>query len=328
MGTRNRQLYVERLQRENLPPPDDQTMQYLRDIVDEGVLGASKHVQLVQDLFLHLMQKASDKEIAWRKIKVAGQLITEIRGVDTPIIGNSIRWLLRDLDGHDPEYILETLREKTNSWQTEARQRLDEILKVGKAILGASPVILAFDYSSTVAAVVKAKHEHDPKTTVIVPESRAIDGGRPYLQEFAQAGIEASYILDMAVEHMMPSVTAVLLGVESLRCDGSFLNTIGSRTVARLAKLYMIPTYACTDLYKLDLTSYNGHMKIPKLRSYDDRLLSNVSLSSNASRVTTSAPELEAIGPDLHSGFITEHGLIPPQSIWMLGRSVFPEVAQ
>lgn len=328
MTTDKRQLYIERLQRENLPSPDDQTMQYLHDIVDEGVLGASKHVQLIQALFLHIMQQTSNKEIAWRKIKVAGQLITETRGVDTPLIGNSIRWLLRDLDGHNPEQVLRTLRERTDSWQTEARQRLDKILQIGKAILGASPVILTFDYSSTVAAVVKAKHEHDATTTVIVPESRAIDGGKPYLQEFTQAGIEVSYILDTAIEYVMPTVTAVLLGVESLRCDGSFLNTIGSRTVARLAKHYMVPTYACTDLYKLDLRSYEGYLKTPNLRSYDERLLSNIALPVQAPRVTTHAPELEAIWPDLHAGFVTEHGLVPPQSIWMLGRSIFPEVAQ
>lgn len=321
----DRYRYSELLERASLPPADEHTMDYLYAIVDEGVLGASRHVQLTQKLFLHLMHTEDNQEVAWQKIKLAGELIADTRGVDTPIIGNSIRWLLRDLDGHDSDHVLKTLNERTSSWQKESKQRLDKILAVGDAVLGDAPTILAYDYSSTVAAVVKHKHLREPQTTVIVPESRAIDGGRPYLEEFVSAGIKVRFVLDMAIEHVMPDVVAVLLGVESLRCDGSFLNTIGSRTVARTAKLLAVPTYACTDLYKLDLRSYQGHMKTPSLRSYHERLLSHSSVASEE-EVTTDAPELEVIGPELHTGFLTEYGLVPPQSIWSLGRSVFPEI--
>lgn len=319
----NRDRYQEMLERSSLPPADARTMEYLHAITDEGVLGASRHVQLIQELFLHLMRTTQDQSVAWQKIRLAADLIVTTRGVDTPIISNSIHWLLRDLDGEVPERIHDTLRERTTAWQDEAKHRLRKLLTVGNAALGGAPTLLAFDYSSTVASVVKHKHECDPKTRVIVPESRAIDGGRPYLDEFSAAGIDVHFILDMAVEHVMPRVTAVLLGVESLRCDGSFLNTIGSRMVARTAKLHAVPTYACTDLYKLDLRSYQGYTKTPTLRSYDTRLLVD---SLPEGRVYTDAPELEAVGPELHTGFLTEHGVVPPQSIWALGRSVFPEV--
>jgi len=320
---KNRDRYQELLERSSLPPGDARTMEYLHAITDEGVLGASRHVQLIQELFLHLMQTAQDKAVAWQKIRMAADIIATTRGVDTPVISNSIHWLLRDLDGEAPERVLDTLRERTTAWQHEAKRRLAKLLTVSNAALGEAPVLLAFDYSSTVAAIVKHKHGRDPKTRVIVPESRAIDGGRPYLEEFNAAGIDVHFILDMAVEHVMPRVTAVLLGVESLRCDGSFLNTIGSRMVARIAKLYAVPAYACTDLYKLDLRSYQGHMKTPTLRSYDARLLAD---SRPEGRVCTDAPELEVVSPELHTGFLTEHGVVPPQSIWTLGRSVFPEV--
>lgn len=322
-----RQQYVDLLAVQRLPPPDDETMEYLRLIVDEGVLGASKHVQLIQELILHLLRETSDQSLAWRKVQLASSFIAETRGADTPVIANSIHWLLRDLNAQEPKVIAQTLRVRTDCWRREAQERLERILTAGTALLGETPVILAFDYSSTVAALVKASHEQSPSTRVVVPESRAIQGGGPYLKEFLQAGMKVHYVLDMAIEHVMPKVTAVLLGVESMRCDGSFLNTIGSRLVARLALTYHVPTYACTDLYKLDLRSYAGKRKEPGVRDYDHRLLEGLDLPEGAT-VDTTCPELEVIPREMHRGFITEHGLIPPQALWGLGREVFPEAAR
>lgn len=321
-----RQHYADMLEREHLTPPDEPTMEYLRLIVDEGALGASKHVQLIHDLFLHLIETSELNE-AWRRVELVGAFIARTRGADTPVIANSIHWLLRGLDGRNPEQMEATLRERVKTWTKEAHTRLQRLTDVGVALLGDAPTLLTFDYSSTVAAVVEAVHTEHPGTKVIIPESRAIDGGAPYLREFAERGISVHYVLDMALEYVMPKASAVLLGVESLRCDGSFLNTIGSRLVARTARRQSVPVYGCTDLYKLDLRSYHGYLKNPSIKTFDERLLMGRTFPKEA-LIETASPELEVIPPELHDGFITDLGFLPPASVWTTGREIFPEVKE
>ncbi len=182
---------------------------------------------------------------------------------------------------------------------------------------------MAFDYSSTVSAIVLALAAANRSLTVVVPESRTIAGGARYLQEFLPAGLTVRFLPDAAIEYGLGFCDAVLLGVETLRCDGSFLNTIGSRMTARLARGRGIEVYGCTDLLKLDIRSYSGWRPDPALRSYDKSLLAGLSLNG-VGRAITTAPELEVIPADLTTAILTEHGAVPPQAIWSLGRETFP----
>ena len=153
---------------------------------------------------------------------------------------------------------------------------------------------MAFDYSSTVSAIVLAMAAPNRTFTVVVPESRTISGGARYLEEFIPAGLTVRYLPDAAIEYGLGFCDAALFGVETLRSDGSFLNTIGSRMIAKLARLQGIEVYGCTDLLKLDLRSYSGCRPVPALRSYDKPLLTDLSLPGLSFAVTT-APELEVV---------------------------------
>jgi translation initiation factor 2B subunit (eIF-2B alpha/beta/delta family) len=110
--------------------------------------------------------------------------------------------------------------------------------------------------------------------------------------------------------------------VETLRADGSFLNTIGSRMIARLARDDGVEIYGCTDLLKLDMRSYDGHRPDPAIRTYD-RPLTEGLVIEGIERADTSAPELEVILATLITGLLTEHGPVPPQAIWALGRQLY-----
>lgn len=322
-----RQEYVVLTKEMGLPVPDDRTLEFLRLVVDEGTLGASKHIGLVHELFIHLMERQPDKDQAWREVNLAAEFLARVRGIDTPVITNSIGWVLRSLDSVPPDGREEEIKRRSKLWKVQATQRLSRLVEVGVNTLGERPVVVAFDYSSTVEALIKVAFEKGKSPKVIVLESRAIAGGEPYFLEFLGLGLDVHYVPDMALEFVIPDATAVLLGVESLRCDGSFLNTIGSRIVARTANLYHVDVYACTDLFKLDARSYKGHFKKPTLRSYDELLLKDLHAPLQGS-FSTSAPELEVINSSLISGFITDYGTVSPAQIWALGREALPEVKE
>ena len=49
----------------------------------------------------------------------------------------------------------------------------------------------------------------------------------------------------------MPMADFILMGVDSLACDGSVANKIGSAMVAKLAKTCKKPVYFASELYKI-----------------------------------------------------------------------------
>jgi hypothetical protein len=97
--------HVDELKALNLSKPDDQTMHYLWQIVDEGVLGASKHVSLGNELLLHILETVADSNEALRRARLAASFISRTRGQDTPVIGNCLSLLLADLDKIEPEVL-------------------------------------------------------------------------------------------------------------------------------------------------------------------------------------------------------------------------------
>jgi translation initiation factor 2B subunit (eIF-2B alpha/beta/delta family) len=314
--------HLDELAKAGLSAPDEQVMHYLWQIVDEGVLGASKHVALGNELLLHILDKAPDRDEALLRARLVSAFIARTRGQDTPVIGNSLALLLGSLDNVAPQEQEQALRDRIANWTKTAAERKARLVEIATRHLAQRKGIMAFDYSSTVAAIVIALAKINPKLEVVVPESRSIAGGARYLEEFLPAGLSVRYIPDAAIEYALHWCDTALFGVETLRSDGSFLNTIGSRMIARLAKLDGVEVYGCTDLLKLDMRSYDGHRPSPAIRSYDHPLLDGLAIEGLA-KADTHGPELEAIPAELVTGLLTEHGVVPPQAIWSLGKSVF-----
>jgi translation initiation factor 2B subunit (eIF-2B alpha/beta/delta family) len=315
--------HVEELKTAGLTPPDEVTLRYLWQIVDEGVLGASRHVALGNDLLLHILDTVPNQWEALLRARMAARFIARTRGHDTPVIGNSLTLLLAGLDDIPERQRASALRARIKNWAEAAATRKNRLIASAVTQLAHVGGVMAFDYSSTVSSIVLALATGNRNLRVVVPESRTIAGGARYLEEFLPAGLTVRFLPDAAIEYGLGLCDAVLFGVETLRCDGSFLNTIGSRMTARLARGQGIEVYGCTDLLKLDLRSYSGCRPVPALRSYDETLLAGLSLAGLGYAVTT-APELEVIPAELTTAILTEHGAVPPQAIWGLGREIFP----
>lgn len=312
--------HVREVEAAGLSAPDEATMHFLWQIVDEGVLGASRHVQLGNQLILHLVDTGRE---GVRRARLAAAFIARTRGHDTPVIGNSLDLLLAGVDDVAPDQQANLLRERVAAWDAAAVRRKERLVSVAASHLADARGIMAFDYSSTVSAIVIALAKANPRIAIIVPESRAIAGGIRYLEEFLPHGIEVDFLPDAAIEYGLKACDAALFGVETLRADGSFLNTIGSRMIARLAGQMNIEVYGATDLLKLDRRSYGGHRPDAAIRSYDSVLKAGLKIAG-LERARTRAPELDIVPAHLVTGLLTEHGPVPPSAIWALGREIFP----
>ena len=304
-----RHAYVDRVAGLGLSPPDDHTMHGLWQIVDEGVLGASRHLRLTLELLRHQMETATDPETGWRRAVCTAGFIAETRGRQAPTIANGIRRLLHGLEAEPAAARGPALARRIEDWSAAAERSREALVGHAVATIGPGRRVIVFDYSSTVAAIVTRLARAAPPEEVIVPESRAIAGGRPYLEAFAAAGMAVRYVVDAAFDHILAGRAVVLLGAERLWPDGSLVNTIGSRPLARLARWRGCPVHGCADLLKLD----SGGFVEPELREFP-HLLDGIELPPQA-RVSTATPELEVVPAELLTAIITERGPVAPAGL-------------
>ncbi|TDL81644.1 hypothetical protein E2L08_05925 [Palleronia sediminis] len=297
--------YRDILRQADLPDPDAETMHGLRDIVDEGVLGASNHVALALPL---VARKArADRPTALTEAMELARFIARTRGVGAPIVANALNWQTEGIEDLSPAEAIERLQERAEAWDTAAATRRRELIERGVAALSACRNPLIYDYSSTVADLVRALASGGGLSRIVIPESRAIDGGRRYMSALADLGVPILFLPDAALEYAMSQSDAVLLGAESVTRDGGISNTIGSTLAARAAQAHNVAVYGAADLFKVG-KRMAAELPAPDARTYDFLL-------KEGEVASTSAPELEIVPPDLVTAILTELGPVAPADL-------------
>jgi len=292
---------IERMRAAGLPPPDAATMAALLDIVDEGVLGASRHVGLSMDLVARLADEGP-RGTAWRVAEETARFVAEVRGEGAPIVANALAWQTAGIAELPEGERAGALAARVDAWSTAARDRRDRLVRAAVAALADCRAPLVFDYSSTVSDIVVALAARGLER-IVVPESRAIDGGRPYLRDFAALGVPLHVLPDAASEHAAALSDAMLIGAESVTADGGVVNTIGSVPHARAARAAGVPVYGAADLFKVGAIA-SADWPAPPLRRYP-ALEGEIAVDSRA-------PELEIVPPSLLTALLTEVGPVSP----------------
>lgn len=291
------------LKSRGLPAPGPTTMAALLDIVDEGVLGASNHVALALPLVAGIASEP--RPSARDEALVVAAFIANTRGLGAPIVANALKWQTEGVVDLEPAEAAAVLGERSARWDVEARARRTALVSRAVETLADCPALLIYDYSSTVADIVRACRPHLDR--ILIPESRAIDGGRRYMAALADLGVEMVFLPDAALDWSVGQSDAVLLGAESVTIDGAVINTIGSTSAARAATARGVPVYGAADLFKVGSLPMRD-IPVPSTRSYDFLL-------KDGERASTRAPELEMVPPDLVSGLLTEVGCILPADL-------------
>ncbi|WP_299820337.1 hypothetical protein [uncultured Jannaschia sp.] len=295
--------YVEQRRAQGLPEAEPYVMEGLRDIVDEGVLGASNHVALALPLVARLA--AEPRATAGNEALELAQFIAGTRGLGAPIVANALRW---QTDGAaQAEDAAALLHARAEHWGVTAAERRRALLAKGVAALDGYRRPLIFDYSSTVADLVRAMADRGGLDRIVIPESRSIDGGRRYMTALADLGVPILFVPDAAIDYAASRSSVLLLGAESVTRDGGISNTVGSIVAARAALSCGLPVYGAADLFKVGERDA-AELPAPELRRYDFLL-------KEGEVASTEAPEIEIVPPALVTAILTEIGPVAPEAI-------------
>ncbi|MDH3675260.1 MAG: translation initiation factor eIF-2B, partial [Anaerolineae bacterium] len=216
-----------------LPPLSDSAHQVIHQLLSGEYLGASRNIRQINDLFVSITESwtTPSAEELIHTLVATGDYLIATRGRNTPAIANAIRLVLRKL--HDtpfatPNDVKTLIQTRRTEYNRLSLANAELIAECGANLLANSEVVLAFDYSSSIMAVLKRLADRGRKLQIIVPESRCLDGGRPIANEATGWGHSVTFIVDMAFGHFIPQADAVLSGAETIFANGDCWNTVGS----------------------------------------------------------------------------------------------------
>lgn len=285
--------------RELLPP---EAQERFDDVNEQRVLGASSHIRIIGDIFLSIAENGADDPLPLLR-GIADHFIAT-RGESSQAITNAIGLMLRNVHGSSRAGLAQSIRKGVECYRTEAAKDLEKIRSLLWTVLEGKRTLLLYDYSSTVAAISALGQEHGVSFRCIVPESRALDGGRPYVAPLLRAGHSVHVIPDCALYQYIPACDAAFIGSETYYPDGTCFNTVGSELTALLCSQFHVPFYVPTPLLKLDLRALDGYRK------------------SRSSTITASA-SAAAGRPTKRQAWTSS-----ARSLWPLHRSSSPLISQ
>jgi ribose 1,5-bisphosphate isomerase len=312
----------------SLPALPEAVQPYLDELAS-GPIGASRTIRVMNDMLCAVADgwSGSGDELLRLLTETASHYVAT-RGMNTPAIGNALVPLVSGLERlADEEPDVPAIRgwidARRTAYNEESLRNVELMADHGARLFAGMKTILAFDYSSTMLAILTRLGEDGTTKRLIVPESRCLDGGRPIAEQATAAGHEVAFVPDMAVGVFIQESEAVLIGAETIFANGDCWNTIGSYPLAELARIHGVPFYVATELIKIDRRSYDGFR--PPVRPRDfGAVLGYPGGFSCPERITTVAPELDTTPASLITGYITPVGILRPEQIEAEARKLYP----
>ena len=307
------------------PPPALPTLPagaaaHLADFEDPAILGASRQIATANKLFVALVQEhpGSPEEVLGDLRVVAAYLIAQ-RGASTQAMPNALAQMLAGsaawADLPPTKFRQQALRALGGYLDRSSRDR-DRVTEIGVTVAATARRLLAYDYSSSVAAILARLGTTATPPTVVIPEARSLNGGRRFVEELASTGLTIEFVPDAALSSLLQSCDLALIGAETVGADGSCYNTVGSLGVALACNFWRVPLYVPTTLIKIDTRTLWGYQR-PSPPLHGSRLYGLTAgwSASDQARVQVVSPDLDAVPARFISGFITEAGVLPPAAI-------------
>lgn len=282
------------------------------DIVEGRSLGASNHIKMISRMYSEIAN-CNDEEAAETKIKAVGDFFKETRGKSSYAIVAALEKIEIKIKEGNASY-KENVNNARIAYFNEADADLEKLLTYTQRILSNMQCVMIYDYSSTVE---KAICRADKKLTVYIPESRAINGGYPFVEGVVKAGHDVHFIPDASMLSVLKNVDGVFIGAETFYPDGTAFNTIGSDILAELCKLKHVPYYVLTPCIKCDVRARYGIYKEVLIKNLNNTLTDQWP-DELKNRVHCETIELIDIQPELISTYVTEKGILRTSDLFSI----------
>ncbi|MDI9518979.1 MAG: initiation factor 2 [Bacillota bacterium] len=296
----------------------DTSFKSFDDIRYSRVLGANRHINMIGEILIDIINDSkTENELKDRFIKVASYY-KETRGNQSRAIYNAINEMtygFNDIDFNDLDKAKQKIINKIKEYDKNAKKNTAKIIEYSNNLIENMKAIMLFDYSSTLnELILKSNSSID----IYIAESRALDGGRPFVEAALKAGHRTFFFPDSTMLEVLKKCDAAFIGVESYYPDGTVFNTIGSDILAILCKSLNKPLFALTPMIKVDERNAYGFTRLsPMPYDYSIKIATNWE-KELVEKIDFNGVKLVEVEPELITAIVTELGVIPPRAMYSI----------
>lgn len=208
------------------------------------------------------------------------------------------------------------LRKLIIAHEQEMILKIDEGAKrladYGAKLIPDDALVLTHCHSSTSTMCMIAAKKMKKRFSVVSFETRPRYQGRKTAAELAAAGINVTSAVDGAMNLYMKKADIVIVGADSVTSRGDLINKIGTSTLAHIARMNDVSFYSAAELFKYSPMTIFGTRE--KIEERDPKEVWDH--PPKGVRITN--PAFEATAAKYISGYVTELGVIPPQSFFAM----------
>ncbi|MFH0884997.1 MAG: S-methyl-5-thioribose-1-phosphate isomerase [Candidatus Micrarchaeota archaeon] len=187
-----------------------------------------------------------------------------------------------------------------------------KLAEYGGKLIPDDALVLTHCHSSTSTSCMIAAKKMRKRFSVICFETRPRWQGRKTALELARAGIDVTISVDGGMNLFMKKADIVIVGADSVTSRGDLINKIGTSTLAHIARMNDVSFYSAAELYKYSPMTIFGTRE--KIEERDPREV----WEKPPKGVKIRNPAFEATAAKYISGYITESGVVPPQSFFAM----------
>ncbi|MEM0437984.1 MAG: S-methyl-5-thioribose-1-phosphate isomerase [Candidatus Micrarchaeia archaeon] len=232
-----------------------------------------------------------------------------------PMLRNYLRYLVSRITGQ--EGTVDELKQEVAKLEqgiyVEMELSKKMLVDYGSQLIKSGGVYYTHCHSSTVVGILKEAYDDSKDFSVIVSETRPRYQGLKTAKALASYGIPTTLIVDSAAHAYVRRADAVLVGADSVSASGDLINKIGTCAIAQFARSHQIPFYSAAELYKFDHLTKWGMLEPIEMRDPKEVYAGPV---PKALKIEN--PAFDLTPAQLITAYITERGIIPPQSIMLL----------
>ncbi len=187
-----------------------------------------------------------------------------------------------------------------------------KLASYGAKLIPDDALVLTHCHSSSSTKILIEAKRIRKSFSVVCFETRPRFQGRTTATELAKAGIDVTLTVDGAMNMFMKKADIVFVGADSVTSRGDLINKIGTSTLAHIARMNDVSFYSAAELSKYSPMTMHGERE--KIEERDPKEV----WDKPPKRLKIRNPAFEATAAKYINGYVTEAGVIPPESFFSM----------
>jgi len=265
--------------------------------------------------------KYKDREKFLSSLEKYKQILIQTRPTE-PLMRNIIRYIFNSIKekGASPKEMRSMIKISANEFFFNSKKAKERIAKIGARMIKKNTTVFTHCHSSTVIGILREAWKSGKKFEVIHTESRPRYQGHITAKELTKIGIPTTMVVDSAISTYIKDADMAIVGADVITAESSLINKIGTSYLALASKRVGIPFFSAAVLTKFDSETVFG--KVEEIEMRDPKEV----WKNPPRKLKILNPAFDITPRDLIGSYITEEGLITPESISEVVSKKYPWV--